>query len=325
MDEYFCPNCDAILNEQSGFDPSRGTWTCTSCGKLLMDDNIYNGDTFEGVAWFCDDCGALLNRQSGFSDTFGSWICTECGYQNSISEDDILDESTSDLDGLSALFAGVTGIVIGLGINKLLQKIEQKQQKEAEAERIRLQQEKERKARNALRRKQAAAFLFRGKKIKIRYGFEDLIGRNIEFVTRVLTESAFTNIKTIPSKDIYTHSSYNIGQVEQVIINGSGYFREGDHIPYDANIIVTYHEKGEIQIPFTERSLRKMNYAAVRDMFQELGFTEIYGQPIRDLVTGWINKEGSVKSVTVGEVYPFKKNSIFTYDTKIVIEYHTFT
>ena len=69
MDEYFCPNCGATLNDQPGFNPDGGTWTCTACGKLLMDDDVYDGDTYKGVAWLCDKCGALLNRQSGFSDS----------------------------------------------------------------------------------------------------------------------------------------------------------------------------------------------------------------------------------------------------------------
>ena len=38
MDEYFCPKCGAILNDQYGFDPSKGTWRCTECGMYLMDD-----------------------------------------------------------------------------------------------------------------------------------------------------------------------------------------------------------------------------------------------------------------------------------------------
>lgn len=88
--EYFCPHCGAILNDQLGFDPDNGTWTCTECGQMLMDDDIYNGDTFEGVAWFCDNCGALLNRQDGFSDSYGSWRCTECGHVNGTMEDDII-------------------------------------------------------------------------------------------------------------------------------------------------------------------------------------------------------------------------------------------
>lgn len=88
--EYFCPHCGAILNNQPGFDPDCGTWTCTECGQMLMDDDVYNGDTYEGVAWFCDNCGALLNRQDGFSDSYGSWKCTECGHINGTTDQDII-------------------------------------------------------------------------------------------------------------------------------------------------------------------------------------------------------------------------------------------
>lgn len=92
MDEYFCPNCGATLNDQAGFTPSIGSWTCTACGMHLMDADVYEGDTYEGVAWYCDECGALLNRQLGFSDSYGSWICTECGHVNGTNENDILND-----------------------------------------------------------------------------------------------------------------------------------------------------------------------------------------------------------------------------------------
>ena len=91
-EEYYCPNCGATLNDQYGFDPDKGSWTCTECGQHLMDDDVYNGDTYEGVAWYCDECGALLNKQSGFSDSYGSWTCTECGHTNGTTEDDIIDD-----------------------------------------------------------------------------------------------------------------------------------------------------------------------------------------------------------------------------------------
>lgn len=91
MDEYFCPNCQAILNDQWGFDSNDGTWTCTQCGQLLMDDDVYDGDNYEGVAWYCDKCGALLNRQYGFSDNYDFWTCTECRHTNGITEDDIIE------------------------------------------------------------------------------------------------------------------------------------------------------------------------------------------------------------------------------------------
>lgn len=92
MSDYYCPHCGADLGDQYGFDPDAGYWTCTECGQFLMDDDIADGDEYEGVAWFCDNCNALLNRQSGFSDSYSTWTCTECGHTNGLSEEDILED-----------------------------------------------------------------------------------------------------------------------------------------------------------------------------------------------------------------------------------------
>jgi ribosomal protein L37AE/L43A len=88
--EYYCPNCGAILNDQDGFDPRNGNWSCASCGQELYGDDVYEGNTYPGVMWHCDRCGALLNKQNGFQDSCGSWTCTECCHSNPISEDAIL-------------------------------------------------------------------------------------------------------------------------------------------------------------------------------------------------------------------------------------------
>ena len=168
------------------------------------------------------------------------------------------------------------------------------------------------------------AFIFKRKKIHMKYDYVDLLGKNVDDVETMLYNQAFNNIKMIPIKDIYVNSSYSVGQVEQVVIKGSSYFREGDLIPYDAEIIITYHTKREITIPFSYGALKKMNYVDAGDELQKLGFTEIYERPIKDLVVGWVKKDGAVEKITIGTITPFKKNSIFTYDTKICIEYHTF-
>ena len=76
---------------------------------------------------------------------------------------------------------------------------------------------------------------------------------------------AFSNIKTVPTRDIYVGSEYRVGQVAKVVISGFPSFKEGDLIPYDAEIIVVYHDKREITIPFSERSLRHMNYVLAGD------------------------------------------------------------
>lgn len=362
MDEYYCPNCGAILNDQYGFDPSCGAWTCTECGKLLVDDDIYEGDSFEGVAWFCDDCGALLNRQSGFSDSYSSWTCTECGHLNGITEDDILEEDDGPecpkcgaklknqfcyadyQDDWKCMECGAhlhhdyscdpyevvddedmddTADHSSESFDTYTTNYTQSPQSSRststpQAKRNQKLPETE------LRKKRIKAFFFSHKKIPLKYNCFDLLGKNIDVVETLLYNQAFNNIKKILVKDIYVDSPYFIGQVEQVVIQGSSYFQEGDLIPYDAEIIITYHVKREISIPLSYNVLRKMNYVDASNVLRKLGFIKIYQQPIRDLVIGWIKKSGSVEKITIGDVCPFKKDSVFTYDAKIVIEYHTF-
>lgn len=91
-EEFFCPNCNADLRKQVGFEPDLYSFICQSCGQKLFNDNIYSGDKFEGVYWYCDRCGALLNKQIGFKDDCGFWHCTECGYKNYIDEENIINK-----------------------------------------------------------------------------------------------------------------------------------------------------------------------------------------------------------------------------------------
>ncbi len=87
MSEYYCTNCGADLDDQPGFDPYKGYWTCTECGKLMLDPD--DPSFVSDAAWFCDECGACLNKQSGFSEYYNSWTCTECGHINPIGPDEI--------------------------------------------------------------------------------------------------------------------------------------------------------------------------------------------------------------------------------------------
>ena len=368
MDEYFCPNCGAILNDQCGFDPECGSWTCTMCGMHLMDDDVYEGDLYEGVAWYCDSCGALLNRQSGFSDSCGYWICTECYHSNPINEDEIYvseedyqnskaknkiecpncDCDLNDQYGFSENEYDWKCNECGANLHRDyfdedFEVVEddsyyecedsdcsysffdnQKPSSKNTSNRTKKEKPSDRLSDKELRKVRIKAFLFKRKRIQIKYHYSDLIGKNFKEVEKLLHNLAFNNIKMIAIKDIYVDSSYNVGQVEQVVISGNSYFVAGELIPYDAEIIITYHLKKEITIPFAEKDLRKINYVDAGERLRELGFTEIYEKAIKDLIVGWVKKDGSVEKVTIGSMCPFRRNSVFPYDTKIVIEYHTF-
>jgi DNA-directed RNA polymerase subunit M/transcription elongation factor TFIIS len=94
--EVFCPNCNADLSAQPGFDSGAGYWKCTVCGQTLLNpDNVVEDARYKDVAWFCDDCGAFLNEQPEFSDWNDTWTCTECGFENPIADSEIISNETT--------------------------------------------------------------------------------------------------------------------------------------------------------------------------------------------------------------------------------------
>lgn len=349
-DEYYCPNCNATLNNQYGFDPNAGSWTCKRCGTHLF-DGTYGGDRFEDVAWYCDSCGAFLNKQAGFTDIYDYWDCTECGHSNPISQDEITNigsrSSTSNsssssggvLDAVNSILNLVNSIA-DIAIehkkarNNALATEENDDEDNDDEEQCKSSQSTTRrsstkpylppkKSPRELKKIRTNAFFWHGKKVQIGFDTHNLLHKNVSEVSRLLHNRAFTNIKEVPVKDIHINTKYAVGEVEQIVIGGSQFFEESDLVPYDTQIIIVHHQKSEIKISFSAESLYGMNYITAGDKLQALGFTQIYERKINDLIFGWLTKDGSVKKVTIaGE--EFKKNSIYEYDAEIVIEYHTF-
>ena len=79
----FCPNCDANLTLQRGYDASLPYWVCLGCGQMLINPEL---DTDSDIIWRCDNCGDLLNIQEGFNEDISHWVCKKCGYDNAIDE-----------------------------------------------------------------------------------------------------------------------------------------------------------------------------------------------------------------------------------------------
>ena len=481
---YYCPNCNADLEDQFGFDPSNGTWTCTECGQFLMDDDIADGDTYDGVAWFCDNCNALLNRQSGFSDSYGTWTCTECGHINGISDEDIIEdehkcpncganlkkqwdysEYTNDYtcsecgsvlhrDYSSDEFSVIADEDIcpncgaylksqwgfstydddwtctecnaelhreyssdpfstvedehkcpNCGTSLLKQSgyseycydwtcsecdselhrdysgsefsVVESDDSDSDYDDDEDDDEYESDSdtsydnysspqsfydhsesspgysstprysspisntssynrdystqpsilpKSEVRKKRIKAFFFKKKLIPVGYSSYTLKGKNPDEIYAILHNCGFKYIRRTELKDIYINSPYSENEVDHVEINGQSQFDANSEFPYDAQIVITIHQKKEITIPFSASSLRKLNFNEACSRLSALGFTEIYTTPIKDLVTGWITKDGSVEKVVIGSGNgeTFKKNAVYKYDVSIIIHYHTF-
>lgn len=79
-----------------------------------------------------------------------------------------------------------------------------------------------------------------------------------------------------------------------------------------------------IKISFSSKELDGEDYKDVRTRFEKAGFTIITVEPLRDLITGWINKEGEVESVSINGQTTFSEGDSFPKDAEIRIVYHTF-
>ena len=66
------------------------------------------------------------------------------------------------------------------------------------------------------------------------------------------------------------------------------------------------------------------NYQKVVSELEDLGFTNITLKRANDLVTGWITKEGTIKSISINGINDFTDGDSFAYDDEIVIIVHTF-
>ena len=127
--EEYCPNCNAILKKQKGFNPNLNYWVCKKCGEQLInpDSNKKRSPKYPDVVWYCDNCGAILNEQKYFNDSRGSWKCKECGYKNPIGESEIYnkDERTIIIDDYdSNKKEGLLGSLLGGIVEGILEDTE---------------------------------------------------------------------------------------------------------------------------------------------------------------------------------------------------------
>ena len=129
----------------------------------------------------------------------------------------------------------------------------------------------------------------------VNYGTSNIVGEHLYPVISMLRKTGFKNIKTFSVKDINDRTPGYYYQVEQVVINGVGYFESGIMFPENAEVYITYHEKQTIRMPFSHNELRRGNYICVGNRLQEQGYTQIYERKIEDLIIGWITKDGLLK------------------------------
>ena len=82
------------------------------------------------------------------------------------------------------------------------------------------------------------------------------------------------------------------------------------------------HE-GECKPPGS--SMIGKNYQDVKTQFETAGFKNVTTEPIEDLITGWVNKDGAVETVSIDGDDSYSNKKWYKDDAKVVIRYHTFS
>ena len=324
-----CPNCKADLNEQYDYDEyDDDDWTCTACGAELHRDNCDEPYSVVEEENLCPCCGANLYKQSGYSEYSYDWTCCKCDtelHRDDFDEEfDIVEEEESDnIDSTSRkhyFYSSdeTTHQNVSSKTSTKNNASNNESKVENDSHPLRLLSKRE------VRKKRAKAFLLKKKKITLGYSSSELEGKRADEVYAILHNSGFKYIKSVELNDVYVDTPFSENEVEKVDINWQSKFEKNCEFPYDSNVIISIHKKREIVIPFSASSVKNVDHEKVCARLDALGFTEIYTYPIKDLVTGWITKNGSVDRIVINGINKFKKGSVFKFDAKIIICYHTF-
>lgn len=292
----------------------------------------------DGSGYYHGSDGSDGYRYSDGSGYYNDSIGNNSNYDaDNGEEDDDYDYfvSSSNSNEDISLGASLAGLALGFGAvsfakhtKEAREEARRDEERRLEAERIAEEKRRERKAKRKKERKirnkrMKALFLYK-KNLKFEYSTNQLVGSDVDGVVEELKEAGFNNIKTFSIKDIYPGNVYFVGEVQQVVVNGQSWIEAGTMVPYDAEILISYHVKKEFAFPYPMRLMIKKNYEELARELLEIGFTEIYTLPLNDLKTGWIKKEFSVQNVVIAGVDSIKKGMILEHDRKITIQYHSF-
>ena len=158
------------------------------------------------------------------------------------------------------------------------------------------------------------------------------IGKSYNEVEQEIKDSGFYNV----SMDRVTEKSMfgKDGSVTGVTISDSTKYKEGEWIPSDAEIKVTYY------LPYSEKEIVDMHpdqviiphsanyyvgkeFLVVQRELSDFGFKNIQTEEVKDIKKSSDKNIGKVESIIIGQSLYFKEGEWVSKDAPVVIYYHT--
>lgn len=133
-----------------------------------------------------------------------------------------------------------------------------------------------------------------------------------------LLGAGFVKVSMAAVRDITWGNEPPLHSVERIIIGGSDGYEPGGKVPYNAPVIIRYHDKARIRVPFSARRLihRQLDYVSAK--FLTLGLKNI--EVVEDaLPPGAFALPCAVTRIDI-DGQPFvKRSSAYPYDAKVTI------
>lgn len=178
------------------------------------------------------------------------------------------------------------------------------------------------KKKKALDKKRKKAAKKNDKLIAVEYTPADFTGDYPDIVEEKLMNVGFTEISFEPIKDVRAYNLELLDMVESVVVNSILYFKPEDLFQYDCPIVINYHAKSRLEIPFSPSQLKKMSIDEVEKALTDAGFCEITKTEVPRSGFGLLKKPGKIESFKVNE-YPLAvEHQTAEFDEPIVITYY---
>ena len=142
-----------------------------------------------------------------------------------------------------------------------------------------------------------------------------------EELVRALKSKGFSTIKVV-EKTTETKTQNRL--VSSISFDNAEYIAGECYLQKTASIRIEYYSL-RIKISHTAKDFENSDlYSAVVSKLKNMGFTNIRLKRANDLVTGWVSKEGTIKTITINGRNDFSTTDSFKYDVEIIIVVHTF-
>lgn len=112
-------------------------------------------------------------------------------------------------------------------------------------------------------------------------------------------------------------------KIASVKINDDVFDGDSCYIQKNTKVVIRFYSL-ETTIDKTSDEIIGMDYTNAVNELKAKGFTSITLKRSDDLITGWKNKESTVKSITVNGSEAFGASDVYSYDVSIVIVVNTF-